>query len=264
MKSKVLSKDGKSLRDVELPKWFSEKVREDISQKYFELSKSIQPYGTYVLAGRLVSATGKLSHRRHKWKTTYGHGISRVPRKIMWRRGDQFYWIGAGVSGTKGGRRAHPPRPEQFINDKKINKKEKALALQSGFIASSREDWIKRRYSTINKIDVSLPIVVESSILKLKTKEIIASLKKIMKEVFNVATKKKVKRSGRGKRRKGESRKTAGLLLIVGKNEDKKINVIDVRKVNEIEMKDLFPLGRLVVYTEEAIKDLKNLGGKNV
>jgi len=123
MKAKVLSIKNEPIKEIDLPNWFSDKIREDIGQKYFEASKRIQPHTTDILAGMKYSASGKLRHMRHKWKTTYGHGISRVPRKILWRRGDQFYWIGATVSGTRGGRRAHPPKVEHFLKEKKINKK---------------------------------------------------------------------------------------------------------------------------------------------
>ena len=54
------------------------------------------------------------------------------------------------------------------------------------------------------------------------------------------------------------------MILIVGKNENAKLSGVDVKKLNKIEIKDLYPLGRLAVYTEEAMKELKDFGGKNV
>jgi len=38
------------------------------------------------------SASGKIRHKRHSWKVSYGHGMSRIPRKIFWRRGTNFSW----------------------------------------------------------------------------------------------------------------------------------------------------------------------------
>ena len=266
MKAKVISKTGQEAKDIELPNWFSEKIREDLAQKYFEISKKIQPYGTFYLAGNLYSASGKLRHMRHKWKTTYGHGISRVPRKIMWRRGDQFYWIGATVSGTRGGRNVHSPRPEHFMVEKKMNKKEIVAAIKSAFIATTKSDWMKKRYSTLKdkKINIKLPIVVSSDVLKLKTKAFAKSIGKALGELAIVASQKKCKRTGKAKLRRGKNKTTAGMILIIGKNENAKISGVDIKKLNKVEIKDLFPLGRLTVYTEEAIKELKNLGGKNV
>lgn len=266
MKAKVISKTGQETKDIELPTWFSDGIREDLAQKYFEITKKIQPYGTYYLAGNLYSASGKLRHMRHKWKTTYGHGISRVPRKIMWRRGDQFYWIGATVSGTRGGRNVHSPRPEHFMVEKKMNKKEIIAAIKSAFIATTKELWLKKRYSSIKdkKIGIKLPLVISSDALKLNTKSFKKAIGKIIGELADIAGQKKYKRSGKAKLRRGKNKKTAGMMLITGKNENGKIAGVEIKKLNKVEIKDLFPLGRLVVYTEEAIKELKNLGGKNV
>jgi len=264
-KAKVLSKTGQELKEIDLPSWFSGEVRADLCQKYLEISKKMQPYGPFEWAGKLHSASGILSHARRKWKTAAGHGISRVPRKIMWRRGDQFYWIGASISSTRGGRRVHAPKPEHFMVEKKMNKKEKALAIKSALIATTKEEWLKKRYKTLEnkKIDKKLPIVIDESMLKLKAKDFLKTLEKIFGELTEIAMQKKKIRGGRGKRR-GKYKKTAGLLLIIGRNENAKIKGVEVRKVNRIEIKDLFPLGRLAIYTENAIKELKNLGGGNV
>lgn len=265
MKAKVLSKTGQELREIELPSWFSGEIREDLCQKYFEISKKIQPYGPFEWAGKLHSASGILSHARRKWKTAAGHGISRVPRKIMWRRGDQFYWIGASISSARGGRRVHAPIPKHFMVEKKMNKKERNLAMKSALIATIKEEWIKKRYKTLEdkKMGKKWPIVIEENMLKLNAKNFFEAIKKIFGEVTEIAVQKKKIRAGKGKRR-GKYKRTAGLLIITGKDENAKIKGIDVRKVNGIEMKDVFPLGRITIYTENAIKELKNFGGKNV
>jgi large subunit ribosomal protein L4e len=266
MKGKIISKTGQEIKEIDLPNWFSDKVREDLAQKYFEISKKIQPYGPYYLAGKLYSASGVLRHMRHKWKTTYGHGISRVPRKIMWRRGDQFYWIGATVSSTRGGRRVHAPQPKHFMVEKKMNKKEIMSAVKSAFIATAKEEWIKKRYSSLKdkKLSIRLPIIISGDALKQKTKDFFKNILKALKELSEVAKQKRNVRAGKGKIRRGKYKKTAGMMLITGKNENAKISGIDIKKLNQVEANDLFPLGRLVVYTEEAIKELKDFGGKNV
>src|SRR3989338_5164338 len=121
MKTKILTNTGHG-KEAEVPKLFTQTVREDLAQKFFEISKEQTPYAPGEYSGMKYSASGIAKHRRHVWKTQYGHGISRVPRKIMWRRGTQFYWVGATVSGTRGGRAAHPPRVEHFLAEKKMNK----------------------------------------------------------------------------------------------------------------------------------------------
>ena len=72
MKSQILSIEGKKIREIELPKLFSEKIREDIIKKVFESEKMWQPYGPYFKAGRQHSASGIVIHRSHKWKSAYG------------------------------------------------------------------------------------------------------------------------------------------------------------------------------------------------
>jgi large subunit ribosomal protein L4e len=259
MKTEILSIEGKKIKEIELPSVFSVKVREDIIKKIFEAEKKIQPYGPDPKAGRQSSASGRIRHIRHKWRTAYGKGISRIPRKTMWRRGTQFYWVGAEVSGTRGGRRAHPPKMIHFLEEKKINKKEKTLALKSAISSTSHSEFLSQRYSKINETKIKLPIVVESKISGLKTKDLFTSLKKILGEMFVVAKKSESIRCGKGKARNRKNKKTQGALIITGNDEKIKTSVLDSKKVKDLEIKDLYPVGRIVVYTEDSIKDLEAL-----
>jgi ribosomal protein L4 len=264
MKTKIISKSGIAGKEIELPSWFSDTIREDLCQKYFEISKRIQPYGTDPLAGKRYSASGILKHARHQWKTAYGHGISRVPRKILWRRGDQFYWVGATISSARGGRRAHAPQPIHFMTVGRMNKKEAERALKSALASTGQEKCILTRYNSLQgrKLNVKLPVVIESDALKLKAKDLLNLLGNAFKEFSDVVFQEKIKRAGKGKRRKGQFKTTAGLLLIIGKEENVNVSGIATKKVNEIEMKDVYPLGRLAAFTEKAIEELKNLGSK--
>lgn len=237
MKMKILSIEGKEIKEITLPEIFSSKIREDIAQKVYEAGKMQQPYAPFYLAGKQYSASGKIRHSRRLWKTAYGHGISRVPRKILWRRGTQFYWIGAGIASARGGKRAHPPKIEHFLKKKKINKKEKKLALFSALSATASEKYVKKRYETLQDKKLELPLIVESKILQLKTKEFFSALKKIL-EGYEFGKKEK------------------RLLFVMGKEEEFKTKLIEVKKADELSMQDLFPLGRLVIYTENAIKQL--------
>ena len=260
MKAQILTQSGKGT-EIELPKLFNEKIREDIAQKFFEAEKKIQPYGPNPESGKHHSASGNLSHSRRLWKTAYGKGISRVPRKIMWRRGDHFYWIGAETSGTRGGRQAHPPKVAHFQTEKKINKKEKEIAVKSAFSATGNLEFLKRRYSTLrnSKIELNLPIIISSDILKMKTKDFFKFLEKILGQLYNIAIKVKSQRAGKGKSRNRRYKENAGLLLVIGKDEKFKIPGIGVRKLQDVEISDLFPLGRLTCYTEKAIKELNEV-----
>ena len=257
MKAKVLSVEGED-KEIELPKCFSMQIREDIAQKYYEAGKKIQPYAPSLIAGEQASAAGKIRHGRGKWKTAAGKGISRVARKIFWRRGTQFYWQGATIASAVGGRRAHPPKLEHFLKQKKINKKEAKLALTSAISATASEKYLKKRYETLTGDMKELPLIVESRALKLKIKEFFSMLKKILSENYKLAEKNKKIRVGKGKMRGRKYKVRGGLLVVIGKEESFRIRGVDVRRVNELKISDLYPLGRLAIYTEKAVEELGN------
>ncbi len=259
MKITILDSEGKKKKEIETS-IFDGKIREDIVQKVAEAEKIRQPYSPFPLAGKQYSAMGKIRHGRRRWKTAAGKGISRVPRKIFWRRGTQFYWEAATVSGTRGGRRAHPPKILGMINTKKINKKETRLAFLSALALTSSVEHIKKKYSTLEsqKIETKLPIVVEESVVKLKTKEFLSLVKKMLGGLSEIAIQKRKVRHGKGKMRGRKYKKTAGALFIIGKQEEMKINGVDIKKANEVRVKDLASNGaRLTIYTEKAIKELE-------
>ncbi|VVB83206.1 50S ribosomal protein L4 [uncultured archaeon] len=260
MKTKILDINGKEKGSIELPKFFSQAVREDIVAKVLEAVKVKQPYSPSPVAGKQNSASGNIQHTRNVWKTMQGKGISRVPRKIMSRRGSQFNWVGAEIPNARGGRRAHPPKVDSMINTKKINKREMEAALKSALSATANEKMVSAKYETLNGKKISeLPIVLESKILSLKTKELISSLKKILGEdLFEIALKKKKVRSGKGKGRGRKYKRTAGILFVIGNSEKTKNGIVDVKNVKGLNVTDLAEggVGRLTIYTEEAIKNL--------
>ncbi|MBS3085440.1 50S ribosomal protein L4 [Candidatus Pacearchaeota archaeon] len=267
MKANILSIDGKKVKEIALPEFFNQPIREDLIFKVLETRKTKQPYAPSPVAGKQHSASGKLRHRRHVWRSQYGRGMSRIPRKIMLERGSQFHWIGAEVASTRGGRRAHPPKIIAMINTKMINKKEAKLALVSALSATANEKEVEKKYNSLkNKNIENLPLIVESKLATLKTKELVQALKLILREdLFEVAQKKKSIRTGRGKMRGRKHKKTAGLLIVIGKNEKLNSNISDIKKAHNISVVDLAGggQGRLVIYTEQAIKDLEErLEGK--
>ena len=116
----VLDLNGKNLKQIDVPEQFEGEYNQDLIKRAVMAiqSNKRQPYGAKPRAGKRYSS--KLSRRRRQYKGSYGHGMSRVPRKVMWRRGMQFGYVGAHAPGTVGGRRAHPPKAEKRWN-KKIN-----------------------------------------------------------------------------------------------------------------------------------------------
>ena len=255
MKALLYDKTGKEKSKIELPKVFETKIRPDIVLKYFEAEKFIlmQPTAPDPRAGRKHSASGTISHKRHDWKGHYGRGISRIPRKTMWRRGTQFYWIGAEISGTRGGRRAHPPKLIKKL--RKINKKEMQLAIDSALASTASPRYILERYGTIEKINEA-PFVIES--LPQKTKELIKVLETIFPKGFPILKNKKV-RAGKGKLRGRKYKSNAGILILTSKEEKAITKGIDTKPIGEISIAELYPLGRLTLFTKKAIEEL---GGK--
>jgi len=260
MKTKVFDVQGKSTKEIELPGFFSKGIREDIVSKVLEASKTMQPYAPSLTAGKQHSASGIIRHARRKWRTAYGKGISRVPRKIMSGKGSQFNWVGAEIASTRGGRRAHPPKTISMINTKKINKKELSLALASAINATADTKSISKKYPRVDTKGIKeLPFVVESKINSLKTKEFIDAIKKIIgNNFFESASIRKKIRAGKGKRRGRRYKSSAGLLLVVGKEEQPKVKIFDFKKAQNLSVEDLASggLGRAVIYTENAIKEL--------
>lgn len=260
MKATIFSVEGKKLKEIELPEFFSEKIREDLIARIVEAKKIRQPYAPGEFSGMKYAASGKIRHKRHAWKVSYGRGMSRVPRKIMSRRGSQFNWVGAGVPAMRGGRRAHPPKIASMLIRNKINKKEMALAMKSALTATANEKQLRKKYARLSNIEIKgLPFIVESKLSSLKTKQLLETLKKIMGEkVFVVGVRNKEQRSGKGKLRGRRYKENAGLLIVTGKDEKIKTKVFDVANAANLNVTDLASggQGRLTIYTETAIKEL--------
>ena len=263
MKIQILNSQGNKTKEIETDIFNSidGKIREDILQKTIEIEKKKQPYAPFYLAGKQAAASGKIRHGRRRWKTAAGRGISRVPRKIFWRRGTQFYWQAATIASTRGGRRAHPPKILSMLKRKKINKKEKNIAFLSALALTASLEDVKKKYKSLEdkKINIKLPIVVDDKFLEIKTKQFLESLKKILDGLQDIVIQKKYVRAGKGKSRGRKYKKTAGMLLVTGNKENKKISGIEIKKVSQVRISDLASGGaRLVIYTEQAVKDLEN------
>lgn len=257
MKATLYDAQGTKKGDVELPTLFAAPIREDIVAKYVEADKfaQMQSHASYKEAGKRHSASGTISHRRHEWKGHYGKGISRLPRKVLWRRGTQFYWVGAEVSNTRGGRRAHPP--SGLCKPRKINAKERALAWQSAFAATLDTGWIKKRYALLASSAPPTPAVVES--LPEKTRTMHTTLHAIFGSAISHVFKHKEVRSGKGKRRGRKYKENAGLLIITGNDERIKCVGVEVKQARKLQIADLYPLGRLTLYTKNSLEDIPHV-----
>jgi len=259
MKASLYTQDGKSKGEIELPALFSTTIRPDIVQKIIrsQIFLQMQPFSHDPLAGKKHSASGTISHQRHDWKGHYGRGISRIPRKTMWRRGTQFYWIGAEISSTRGGRRAHGPSLIKRL--RKVNKKEMEIAFNSALSATVSPKYIIERYSSLDSIK-GIPAVIES--IPEKTKVLLSTIKTIFPDISEILVKKRSVRAGRGKARGRKYKSSPGLLIIKSDSEVVKSSLVEIKSVSNISLDSLYPLGRLTLYTKKAIEQLGTLENK--
>lgn len=260
----VIIKDlkGKNTsKKLKLPSQFDEELRPDLIKKAVLCIRANkrQPYGASSEAGKRHSA--KISRRRRKYRGSYGHGISRVPRKILSRNGTRMNWVGALAPGTVGGRRAHPPKASKILSQK-INKKEKRFAIRSAMSASVVVDIVKKRGHIVPN---EYPIVVDSDIEKLKkTKEVVETLIHLGLKDELLRVQRKSIRAGKGTMRNRKYKKLKGPLLVTGDDcvlnkSARNITGIDIVKVNNLNTELLAPgtnPGRLTIYTQSAIEKI--------
>tara|TARA_Y100000310_G_scaffold315802_1_gene366782 strand:- start:453 stop:1262 length:810 start_codon:yes stop_codon:yes gene_type:complete len=249
----------KKTGDIKLPAQFKEEFRPDlISRAVLIIQKNnMQPYGASPRAGKRHSA--ELSRRRKKYRGSYGIGISRVPRKILTRRGTRMNWVGAVMPGTVGGRRAHPPKATKILS-RKINKAERLKAIKSAITATMNEDLVKERG---HKIPSEYPFIVDDSFEKLdKTKNVQDVLKKFGFEAeLKRASVKKV-RAGKGKLRGRKYKRRKSMLIVTSKDSKiersaSNISGIDIVNVRNLNAELLAPgtkAGRLTIWTKGAIE----------
>ena len=249
MKVDIYHLDGQKSRSMELPVQFSENYEPVLVKRAVMVIESNlrQPYGAMEEAGEGVSA--KLSRRRRDYKGAYGKGISRVPRKTMSRSGTQFNWVGAFAPGTRGGRRAHPPKSWRDWS-LKINQKERRKAIRSALAGLAQ-------LKTITVVDSRL-----EDISKTKDFRTVLTALKLNSEMEK-SEEKKI-RPGRGKSRGRKYKSKQGLLVVVSK----KCNIVnvvggvrgfDVINVDSLNAK-LLTSGhngpRKTIWTEEAVLKL--------
>ena len=256
MKAAIVSLDGKQGKEINLPKQFAEPFRPDLIKRAVLTiqSNNIQAYGTSPRAG--MKASAYLSKRRKRYRGTYGPGRARTPRKIMTRRGLHFYYVGANVPNTVGGRVAHPPKADKRWG-KKLNVDERRKAIRSAIAITMDQEKVKKRGHKGNSF------IVDSGIEKLsKAKDVKDMFKKIglQEELKRIAVKKI--RAGKGKNRGRPYKKKKGPLLVVSENcalvqAARNLQSVDVCNVRDLNAELLAPgtdAGRLTLWSEKAIE----------
>ncbi|MFH1210910.1 MAG: 50S ribosomal protein L4 [archaeon] len=260
MKADIIDLEGRKTKTIELPKQFEEEYREDLIRKAVQViqSHNVQPYGSKPQAGKRASAV--VSRRRRDYRGSYGHGISRVPRKVMTKRGRNLFWVGAFAPGTTGGRRAHPPKATKEW-ELKINVKERRKAIRSAIAATANKEMVQKRGHRFKEA----PIIITNDIENVKkTKELKAIMEKIgLKEELERIYERKI-RAGKGKNRGRRYKTKKGPLIVVGgrcelEHSGRNIPGIDIVEARALNAEILAPgthAGRLTIYTEKAIEQM--------
>src|SRR5918911_5359226 len=204
MQAKVLKLDGKESHTIDLPTVFETPFRYDVIHKAYvnSLSHSFQRQGRYPMAGEVVSAEARNT----------GLGIARIARA----KGEGFSRAGqaAGVASVRQGRVPHPPESWKNIY-KKLNDKERQLALCSAIAATARKDLVERRGHRVSKIS-SFPIIVSDDVEDIsKTKDLLKLLNALgLKDELHRLDVSRKARSGIARRRGRQGRSAVNAIII--------------------------------------------------
>jgi large subunit ribosomal protein L4e len=286
IQAKVFDTSGNESHTLKLPSIFDMPYRYDVIHKAYVnlLSHSFQRQGRYPMAGEVVSAESRNT----------GLGIARIARA----KGEGFSRAGqaAGVASIRKGRVAHPPESWKNIY-KRINDKEKLLALWSAIAATGRKDLIERRGHKVPKIS-SFPLIVSDAIESIsKTKDLLKVLKALgLGEDLDRVERSRKMRSGTARRRGRSVRSAVSAIIVIGSKssadkrggdgvrEDGEANIddskrnnknqsivlnltrsipgVDVKRLKDLSVLDLAPGSkpiRLTIFSETAIKELNNM-----
>lgn len=171
MKLDIITTKNAKNGNVQFP--ISEALRVDLIKRAVETlqANARTPYGADPRAG--LKHSTDVSRRRRKFRGSYGKGISRVPRKVLSKKGSRIYWVGAEAPGTVSGRRAHPPKAEK-IWTKKLNRKENRKAINSAMTATLDRELVTLRG---HKVPETYPFALDADFESItKTKELETAL----------------------------------------------------------------------------------------
>jgi large subunit ribosomal protein L4e len=246
--AKTIDLTGKVIREIELPDVFDVDYRPDLIKKAVLAAQAnrLQPYGPRLYAGMDTSA--------RSWGS--GRGVAQVPRLANSSRA-------ARVPQAKGGRRAHPPKPEADRSEK-VNTKERRYAIRSAIAATTDPTLVSLRGHIF---DAELPIVAENALEDLdKTKQVIEFLQAIgvYDDVLRAKYGKHI-RAGRGKLRGRKYKHKKSILIVAGEDAPilkaaRNLSGVDVTTVDSLNAELLAPgthAGRLTIWTESAIEKLE-------
>src|SRR5215208_1499868 len=236
---------------MQLPQVFQTPFRPEVIHRAYVnmLSHKFQRQGRYPAAGELVSAESRNT----------GLGIARLARI----RGQGFSRAGqaAGVAGVRAGRVAHPPESWKVIR-KKINNKERNLALSSAIAATARKDLIVGRGHLVEGIS-DFPIIASDNIESItKSRDLLKALLAfgLAKDLSRATSKSKGTKKGNRVKNAGTS-----ALVVVRKGSKtsrlaNSISGVDVKDIESLSVLDLAPGSkpiRLTVFSKGSVEYLQ-------
>ncbi len=246
--AKTIDLSGNVVREVELPAVFDVDYRPDLIKKAVLAAQAnrLQPYGPRLYSGMDTSA--------RSWGS--GRGVAQIPRLTNGSRA-------ARVPQAKGGRRAHPPKPEADRTEK-VNTKERRYAIRSAIAATQDPTLVSLRGHIY---EAELPIVADSALESLeKTKQVIDFLEAagVYGDVLRAKNGRHI-RAGRGKLRGRKYKHKKSLLIVAGENSPilkaaRNLSGVDAVTVDALNAETLAPgthAGRLTIWTESAIQKLE-------
>ncbi|KIJ39958.1 hypothetical protein M422DRAFT_257276 [Sphaerobolus stellatus SS14] len=255
----VHSGSGEASGSLTLPAVFGAPIRIDVVQ---QVHKSIaknkrQPYSVSEKAGHQTSA--------ESWGT--GRAVARIPRV----GGGGTHRSGQAAFGNmcRGGRMFAPTKIWRKWHVK-VNQNQRRFAVVSALAASALPSLVLARGHRIEEIN-EVPLVVPSSAESLKkTKEAVELLKGLhaYRDVVKVSNSRKL-RAGKGKLRNRRHRQRRGPLVVY--NEDNGIikafrnlpgvELVQVTRLNLLQLAPGGHLGRFVIWTESAFARLDEVFG---
>ena len=246
MNATVRDLNGDDAGEIDLPAVFDTPFRPDLIQRAVVAAQANrkQAYGADPFAGMRTPAESMGS----------GRGMAHVPRE----NGQ-----GRRVPQTVGGRKAHPPKAEKD-QGKRINDKERQLAVRSAIAATADADLVADRGHQFDS-ELGLPLVVSDEFEELvKTKEVVAFLESVGIHADIERADERTVRAGRGKTRGRKYKRPKSILFVTSEEPSRAARNLagaDVATAANVSAEDLAPgthAGRLTVWTESAIEEVAN------
>lgn len=251
----IFDTSGKPHERISLPSVFSTPFRPDVIQKAVVAlhSRRFQPQGRDPMAGKRTTAES----------FGVGRDLARVPR-VKGDRSPRASQAAFAPSTVKG-RLTHPPSPQRRLV-KRLNKKERLLALWSAVAATGVKDLVASRGHEVEKV-ISIPLVVSDELQKLKTtteaRDILKGLG-LWEDVERARRGIRI-RAGRGRTRGRPSKHPRGPLFVIYKDEGigkalRNLTGVDVVEASSLNVEDLAPgthPGRLTVWTKSALESIE-------